>query len=53
MEFACGMVAAIVLIIIGLIGMSETDSVVSKKELFERGLMVQCLGKEGYYWECE
>jgi hypothetical protein len=23
------------------------------KEAFERGHAVQCLGKEGYFWECE
>jgi hypothetical protein len=21
--------------------------------LFERGYMVECIGKEGYFWECE
>jgi len=24
-----------------------------KKEAFDRGFMVECLGKSGYYWECE
>ena len=23
------------------------------KEAFDRGYAVQCVGKEGYYWECE
>lgn len=23
------------------------------KEAFNRGYAVQCLGKTGYYWECE
>lgn len=23
------------------------------KEAFERGYAVQCVGKEGYYWECD
>lgn len=23
------------------------------QEAFERGHMVECLGKVGYYWECE
>lgn len=23
------------------------------KEAYDRGHAVQCLGKEGYYWECE
>lgn len=26
---------------------------VPKSYLFERGHMVQCVGKTGYYWECE
>lgn len=26
---------------------------VSKREVYERGYMVQCIGKSGYYWECE
>ena len=24
-----------------------------KREAFDRGFMVQCIGKTGYYWECE
>jgi len=24
-----------------------------KQEAFDRGFMVQCIGKTGYYWECE
>lgn len=24
-----------------------------KEDAFKRGHMVQCLGKIGYYWECE
>ena len=24
-----------------------------KFQAFERGYMVECLGKTGYYWECE
>lgn len=23
------------------------------QEAFDRGYAVQCIGKEGYYWECE
>lgn len=26
---------------------------ISPKEIFERGHMVQCVGKTGYYWECK
>lgn len=24
-----------------------------EQQAFERGHMVQCVGKTGYYWECE
>ena len=24
-----------------------------KQQAFKRGYMVECLGKAGYYWECE
>lgn len=24
-----------------------------KQQAFERGYMVECIGKSGYYWECE
>ena len=24
-----------------------------KADAFERGYMVECIGKSGYYWECE
>ena len=24
-----------------------------KQEAFDRGFMVECLGKSGYYWECD
>jgi len=24
-----------------------------KKEAFDRGYMVECVGKSGYYWDCE
>lgn len=24
-----------------------------EKQAFDRGFMVQCVGKTGYYWECE
>lgn len=30
---------------------SEREAVM--QEAFERGHAVQCVGKEGYYWECE
>lgn len=30
---------------------SEREAVM--QEAFDRGYAVQCIGKEGYYWECE
>lgn len=24
-----------------------------RSQAFERGYMVECIGKRGYYWECE
>lgn len=39
-----------------LIGMAVgSDSTYEKvmKETYDRGHAVQCLGKEGYYWECD
>lgn len=24
-----------------------------KQQAFQRGYMVECVGKSGYYWECE
>jgi hypothetical protein len=32
---------------------SLTSLVNYKQEAFDRGFMVECLGKSGYYWECD
>ena len=24
-----------------------------KQQAFDRGFMIECVGKSGYYWECE
>jgi hypothetical protein len=48
-------------IVIGVLAMVLTVAVLTDdnmrhdamKEAFERGHAVQCLGKSGYYWECE
>ena len=24
-----------------------------KQEAFDRGFMIECVGKKGYYWDCE
>jgi hypothetical protein len=40
----------------GLIGMDLGSSLTYNemmKEAYGRGHAVQCLGREGYYWECE
>lgn len=31
----------------------DKGKAVAKKEAFERGAAVQCVGKKGYFWECE
>jgi len=30
----------------------ETSNNAVRQEAFERGHMVECLGKSGYFWEC-
>lgn len=42
-------------IILGLVGYSlfTFGAWNVKNEAFERGYMVECLGKSGYYWDCE
>jgi len=30
----------------------ETSTNEVRQEAFERGYMVECLGKSGYFWEC-
>jgi uncharacterized membrane protein YfcA len=48
-EFIAGMLIGS---IIGLFIAADV-SITLKKEAFDRGFMVQCVGKTGYYWECE
>lgn len=39
-----------------LVGMTHGSDLTYRevmKEIYDRGHAVQCLGKEGYYWECE
>lgn len=39
-----------------LIGMTHGSDLTYRdimKQAYDRGHAVQCLGKEGYYWECE
>lgn len=39
-----------------LIGMTHGSDLTYRevmKEAYDRGHAVQCLGKKGYYWECE
>lgn len=38
--------------LIGVLIMAEEREKI-KQQSFERGHMVQCVGKTGYYWECE
>ena len=49
-------VPAFVILVVGLvIGhlFGHVDATEEKlKQAFDRGYAVQCIGKEGYYWEC-
>lgn len=52
-EYIIGLVSGAFLAFVlvgGLLGGQLTDL---KKEAYNRGHMVQCLGKTGYYWSCE
>lgn len=44
---------AIVAMLLGSSIGSEFGEDTVKRQAFERGHMVQCVGKTGYYWECE
>lgn len=51
------LVIALIFLLVG-VGMGylfgDDDATKQKmKEAFDRGYAVQCIGKEGYYWECE
>lgn len=49
-------VGVISLVVIGVFigfSMGLVDVSNYKKEAFDRGFMVQCVGNTGYYWECE
>lgn len=45
--------AGVVMIVSTIIGVSPRDMDSLQQQAFERGHMVQCVGKTGYYWECE
>lgn len=52
--FAVGIIVGI--FIGGLGGLSIGSDITYDdimKQAYDRGHAVQCLGKEGYYWECE
>ena len=51
-DFVGGVSLIIVGMVIGLL-IGLTDVSKHKQEAFDRGFMVQCIGKTGYYWECE
>jgi hypothetical protein len=56
--FLIGLVFFIVIMLVGAhdqgksVGRSEGRQEI-RQEAFERRYMVQCIGKTGYYWECE
>jgi hypothetical protein len=52
-EFIAGLFSGLVVgLFFGLL-MVVDASLEYQIEAFDRGLMVQCVGKTGYYWECE
>lgn len=54
MEFFGGLITGSLITFFTLLLISaNTERHVKAKDVFERGHMVQCLGKSGYYWECE
>lgn len=50
--FFTGVVWGMVVLVWFLVYMGWTPHDI-RKQAFERGHMVQCVGKTGYYWECE
>ena len=51
---------AVLLFIVGILIASIAGAMLTtikiealKSEAASRGYMVECIGKEGYYWECE
>lgn len=40
-------------IVIGYLSGYDEATEEKMKEAFERGYAVQCVGKVGYYWECD
>ena len=55
-DFAASIALLFMGVILGvLLGLVITANLLvnHKKEAFDRGFMVQCVGKTGYYWECD
>jgi hypothetical protein len=48
MEFAVAVFVVLLFFFGVFLGSNEVE-----KEAFERGHMVECIGKSGYYWECK
>lgn len=52
-EFLTGLILGAIStlsLIVTLLVYSETGLM---KEAYDRGYAVECVGKEGYYWECD
>lgn len=47
-----GIAVALWTLVVGGFGYSAARDEIHR-DLYERGLMVQCLGQIGYHWECE
>jgi hypothetical protein len=52
-EFISGVFSALVVSLFVGSFLIEAVAFSHKKQAFDRGFMVQCIGKTGYYWECE
>ena len=48
-----GAYVAIVVLVAGLVIGYGLAVLEFTNQAYERGYMVECLGKGGYYWECE
>lgn len=51
MDVSIVFVLVLILLVLNIFFISELGSI--KQEAFDRGYMVECLGKKGYYWDCE
>ena len=51
-SFVIGAAVSVSAFVALLITLDVSDNQI-KQQAFDRGYMVECVGKTGYYWECE